>query len=168
MPIPVWVPGQVLSAADVNSWFVPLLAMKPGDEGPFTSTTLQNDDDLVLQLAASAKYAVDGYLVCTGNAIGTGDIKLGFTVPTGATYRFSAFGFNIGGTPPASGNSPALSTSTASVGINGASSSPVLIRGVVTTASTSGPFQLQWAPNTGGGTGTAVLAGSWLMARRAA
>jgi len=166
MAVPTWSVGQVLTASDVNTWFVDIVRNKPTDEGPITTTTLQNDNDLQLPLAANSAYELDGYLAATGATLGNGDIKLGLTGPAGVTFRFSTFGYSVLGSPPATGNSGATASGTTSVGVNGGSASTVLVKGWVTTSSTAGTLILQWAENTPSGTGTSVLAGSWLKARR--
>jgi len=58
--IPVWTVGEVLSASDVNSWFVPVVVFKAADEGPITTTTLQNDNELILPVTTGASYLLDG------------------------------------------------------------------------------------------------------------
>ncbi len=166
MAVPVLSVGDVLTASFCNTWFTDIVRQKPTDEGPITTTTLQNDNDLILPLAANSAYELEGYLAATGGVMGNGDIKLGFTGPAGVTYRFTTTGYHIAGTPPATGNSASLSSGTASAGVNGGSASPVDIKGWVTTSSTSGNFTLQWAENTGNATGTTVLAGSRLKVRR--
>jgi len=163
--IPVWTVGEVLSAADVNSWFVPVVVFKAADEGPITTTTLQNDNELILPVAAGASYLLDGYLIATGNTIGSGDLKIGFTVPSGASFRFTSLGYSLTSTATLA-QSAARSSGTASNGVDGSAASPVWVRGNVITTSTAGNLTLQWAENTGNATGTSVLAGSWLMLRR--
>jgi hypothetical protein len=167
MATPTWTVGEVLAASDVNSWFVPIVRVKPTDEGPITTTTLQNDNDLILPLDIGATYALDGYLYATGNTIGSGDFKMGFTVPAAATYRFTTWGYSTTSTATMA-ISAARSSSTASNGVDGSAASPIIVRGQVTTTTNSGNLTLQWAENTGSATGTTLLAGSWLMARRIA
>lgn len=165
MAAPTWSVGQVLTASDVNVWFVDIVRNKPTDEGPITTTTLQNDNDLILPLAANSSYELDGYLYATGATINTADIKIGFTAPSGTTYRFTTLGYDLS-VSPSPKLSQALSSGTSSHGVNGGSASPVEIKGWVTTSSTAGNFTLQWAENTGNASGTSVLAGSWLKVRR--
>lgn len=166
MAAPTYSVGQVLTANDVNVWFLDIVRNKPTDEGPITTTTLQNDNDLILPLAANSSYELDGYLFATGAAIGTADIKLGLTVPAGTTYHFTTQGYAAAVGTPVPDMSAARSSGTAAMGVNGGSSSPVIIKGQVTTSSTSGNLTLQWAENTGNASGTSVLAGSWLKVRR--
>ena len=165
MASPVWSVGQVLTASDVNTWFVGIVQAKPSDEGPITTTTLQNDNDLILVLAAGAQYRLEGYLAVTGNTIGTGDFKMTFSGPSGSSFRFTTFGYSLSAITTTA-ISAARSSGNASQGADGSSASPVWIRGWVTTSATSGNLILQWAENTGSATGTSVLAGSWLEARR--
>lgn len=165
MAIPTWSVGEVLTAADVNDWFVPVEQTKHSDQGPVSTTALANDNDLVLAVAASADYIMEGYLVATGNTLGTGDIKIGLTVPSGAAYRFTTTGYSLTSSATLA-MSAARTSGTASQGVDGGAGSPVWIRGRVKTSTTAGSLTLQWAANTAGGTGTTVLTDSWLMLRR--
>jgi hypothetical protein len=165
MAAPTWSVGQILTASDVNTWFVDIVRNKPTDEGPITTTTLQNDNDLILPLAAGAAYELDGYLAASGASISTADIKTGFTAPSGASFRFTTFGYSLTSNAVVA-ISAARSSGAAPQGVDGSAASPVIIKGWVTTTATSGNFTLQWAENTGNASGTSVLAGSWLKARR--
>src|SRR5262245_15271614 len=84
MAAPTWVSGQVLTASDVNTWFVPIAAVKTANESVTSSTTLQNDDELFVSVAANSTYLVQCYIKCDGAA--TGDIKLNWTAPASATF----------------------------------------------------------------------------------
>src|SRR5258708_21076330 len=74
MVAPTWVTGQVLAAADVNSWFVPLVAYKNADQSVTSSTTLVNDSALHLTISAGANYLMHCYLDYEA-ANSPGDIK---------------------------------------------------------------------------------------------
>lgn len=167
MAVPVWSVGQVLAASDVNTWFIPIVALKAIDETVASGTTLQNDDALFLPLAANATYLVRGYVFATGAALGAADIKLTFTAPSGATFRFTILGYSL-----SSNTTPVItaarSSGNAIHGVDGSSASPLIITAEVTTAASAGNYQLQWAQNSINATGTTVLAASSLEARRIA
>ena len=165
--IPTWTSGEVLTASDVNSWFVPLAAVKPGDTSIASSTSLTNDPDLVLAVASNATYRVDAFLDYEGNTNGSGDFKAQFTVPSGATLAYTHFGLN------GSGNvgSPTILAASASYtyATNGSGvKQGIVITGTLIVSSTSGNLQLQWAQGESNSTATILHAGSSLMARRIA
>ena len=83
MTVKQWSVGDVLTAADMNVWAVPLAAFKTANTDR-TTLTASGDPDLTVSVAASAWYSVDAYLVyfCTS------------TTPSGHgapcfTHRFS-------------------------------------------------------------------------------
>lgn len=166
MAPPTWSVGQVLTAADVNNWFVPLAAVKVADQSVTSNTTLVADTELFVPLAASVSYVFHCFLDYEGAATGTGDIKWNFAVPAGATVRYTYANFSPGGAST-SGNLVS-GTTVASAGTNGAGNlKGVLMFGTVIVAGTSGNMQLQWAQNTSSGTSTIMHAQSCLMLQRA-
>jgi hypothetical protein len=144
--------------------------VKSADETVTSSTTLQNDDELVFALAASAVYKIDGAISVAGAT--AGDIKTAFTVPTSATGNVEF----IGATVAASGSdnwSRALNIVdfvTPDFGTFGtlgvATFQPVLIKGAIFTAGSSGNLTFQWAQNASSGTATTVGKGSWITVTR--
>lgn len=150
MGIPVWSVGQVLSAADVNTWFVPQAIIKPSDEA-ITTTVLQNDNDLFVALAANASYSFELALWTTGAAITAGDVKVAMTWPSGSTGMWFADGFVLAsGTPTAALTHIETTSGTAhALGVDASAGSPVRISGSVKTSGTSGSLVLQWAQQTG-------------------
>lgn len=166
MAIPTWAVGQVLTASDVNTWFVPLAAEKGADQSVTSSTTLVNDSALVVPVAASAVYDFDLQLFYTGGTTGSSDIKLAWTVPAATTIVGGALLVTnpLGVALTYFTQSTPATIFTAS---NGAANPlPVRLWGTVTTSSTAGNLQLQWAQNTSNGTATTVKAGSVLTAQR--
>jgi hypothetical protein len=145
----------------------PLVAYKPVSESGPNSNVPQDDDALLLQLLANAVYKFACVVGYTGNATGTGDIKVGFTVPSGATI-----GYQLQGMTGASGSQVATNgwwetaASLTTLDSNGASS-PVsaVMKGTIATAATPGTLQLVWAQHSTASTvATTVLAGSVLLA----
>lgn len=164
MPIPTWVPGQVLAAADVNSWFVPLSATRTTDQSVTSSTTLVNDNTLFLPLAVNAVYMVEAWLTYVS---GTGaDMKIDWSVPAGATFNYSMLHNEGGGT--GFGNSDLLyqpGSTTFLIGSTG-SQRCFMVRGNITTAGTAGNLQYRFAQNTSSATSATMKALSWLAAIR--
>jgi hypothetical protein len=92
MAVPVWVPGQVLAASDVNTWFVPLAAVKTVDQSVTSSTTLVNDNVLAVPVAASSTY--EFRLFCWFQAAAGGDFKFQFAGPAGEPTRLLLTGWD--------------------------------------------------------------------------
>jgi hypothetical protein len=164
MPLPTWSVGQVLTAADVNSYFVPQAAYKTGTTTRASTTTLANDPDLSIALAASSFYKVTAMLSYQAAATGV-NFKWTFTLPAGSdsgiygtTYIITTNTFSteirnwgdipIGGTP------------SANIGY------PVLIEGMVHTGGAAGNMTLQWAQNVSSASGTSLNAKSHLIAQQ--
>lgn len=140
----------------------PLAAYKGADETVTSSTVLQNDDALFLDLDAAATYFWLMLLDYEGGMQGSSDLKWQFSVPSGAAGILSPLFFS---------NSGALSftlggiAATVIAGTNGAGTKrPLLAAGTIVTSATAGNMQLTWAQNVSSGTGTIVHAGSALLA----
>lgn len=155
--------GQRLTAAEVQG-VAPLAAWKAADQSVTSSTTLVNDTALFLSLAANATYKFDLALLYKGAATGTADLKPAWTVPSGCVIAAITGGVNTGlgsvwGTMTQSTVNPAA------FGTNGTSLPlSLIVSGTVTTSSTPGIMQFQWAQNTSNATPTTVMAGSSLAA----
>jgi hypothetical protein len=152
MAVPTWVTGQILTASDVNNWFVPIAAFKPSATVR-NSVTLTADTDLTLSVAASAVYEISAGLIYQGAT--TVNFLFNFAVPSGA------------------GGGETVNLPTTTVGqtwtttVTAAGSATVFgaqLMGVLTTVS-AGTFALQWASGTGG-TNMTLGGGSYLVARR--
>lgn len=167
MGIPVWSVGQVLSASDVNTWFVPQAVYKPGDE-PITTTVLQNDNDLQAAVASDAEYLFEILLHVTGAALTAGDIKIAMTWPSGASGMWMADGYLVNGTVTATIIHVETTSGTShNLGVDASNGTPVRISGSVKTASTSGSLILQWAEVTGNASiPTEVKTGSKMTVQR--
>jgi hypothetical protein len=170
LAVPLFTVGQVLTAALVNSWLAPIAAYKASDESVTSSTVLQNDNDLVVAVAASCTYMLDLYVNYEGGTQGSSDLKLGWTVPAGTTVTWGHIGVNTVGTiTQASVATTSDQTNTPSFGTNGAGNAlSAFIRGTVLVSSTAGNLQLQWAQVTSSGTATKVKAGSYMLLQRIA
>lgn len=159
--------GQYVRASDVEvQW-----ARKTADESVTSSTTLQNDDTLLLPVRASSVFRFTALVAYTGNT--TGDIKFAFTFPSGAACYWAGKGPStaddgygtVGASKHAASFAESSGTSTSFAGST--STLAVLIEGILITGSTPGTLTLQWAQNTSNGTATTVKAGSFLeMTRR--
>ena len=105
------------------------------------------------------------YLNFVGAAIGTADLKIAWTFPSGLTLSAQPFYIDTsGGTRIAVQQ---IQTSVLAAGTAGAGNNTSMsLRGTVVVSSTAGNLQLQWAQNTSNATATSVLAGSVLWLQR--
>jgi len=151
MAVPVWAIGQVLSAADVNNWFVPIVAVKPADTGRATTTAMTADPDLLLPVAANATYDISGCLFYTG---------------PNASGQYFPCHQNISGIFTGSFAQQWTDTVTANTtGTSTANLMVVFVKGILLTSGTAGNITLSWAQNTSNGT-TTMRANSFLSAQR--
>jgi hypothetical protein len=167
MAVPVWVPGQVLVASDVNTWFIPLAVVKPGDESATSNTTLHNDAALVLPVAVSSAYEFSCYIFF--QAFAGGDIKWTWTGPAGITLVYDSLHNEGGGTLlNASATTYGLASAGQAAGGGAGVNEAIVMRGTCVTGGTAGNLQLQWAQQTSSATATIVKANSHLVLRRIA
>ena len=151
---------------------LPLVAYKATTEPLTSSTTLQNDDDLVLTVEADATYEMDLKLFHDSDATVAGDIKIGWVGPSGATMNWGVHGANT--SIASSTNVGGVNMQTrvigevAAFGGGDSSGTVALAFGVLATSSTAGTMQLQWAQETSHAVATNVRAGSLLKLRRIA
>lgn len=174
---PSWAAGQRITAAQLTA-MLPDVVIKAADESLSSNTTLQNDDELFLSVAASAKYVVDLqiFAITAANDV-TEDIKLGFTFPSGSTLHFSGTGPNnadLSGAASSNSNgewiarmSATSGTTTIPYGMSGVELG-LSLRAILITSTTAGTLQLQWAQNSSTANALTVSAGSMMRARRVA
>lgn len=162
-----WGYDEVGYAADVNRYWVQgLHVFKAADETVTNSATVQNDDHLVLAVAANTDYWMECQVVY--NAPTANDMKLGWTVPAGATFEWSNNGLALGATSSVDSISR-TALGAASVATIGGSGGDAIcaMKGLLRIAGTAGNLQMQFAQNTAGvGTTVVVKAGSMIMLTR--
>lgn len=143
-----------------------LIADKTGDQSLTSSTTLQNDNTLVVPVVANARYKVWLEILYKGAATNTGDLKYAFSVPSGATIAGRAVSI----TNPLGMSTFTITQSSVPVSYSNGTGNPLPCWAVftLTTSLTPGNLQIQWAQNTSNATATTVMAGSSLTARRRA
>lgn len=138
MAVPVWIANQVLTASDVNNWFVPIANWKAADE---TRTTLTPaiDSGVSFSVAANAVYVVTAGI---GYSCASGGITWNFVQPTGCAGNCEVAG-QLGG--------PAAARTTWIAGATGSSSTTgaFIIAGILAVGSTPGAFAFNWASNSG-------------------
>ena len=174
MPLPTWVPGQVLAAADVNSYFVPTAVIKPSSTSRSSTTTLTADPALTITLAAGGTYEFRCMLIYNGPSA-AGYLGWNWTIPSGgfmgylATYAIEGGGgdqgYQIGQVAgvelgAASVNGPAWTSGTSQPWI-------AYMTGIV-GGGTGGAMTLDWAQFASNGTATTVQQNSYIAATRIA
>jgi len=157
--------GGRLTAQEIQD-VAPNAAVKPGDESVTDSAALQNDNDLFLVLPATGTFAFIAALYCQSTvAQGSGDIKMAFTWPAGASSSWSTLG-NAASSGAGVSMNAVRNTSGASLSCGvGATEVPVVLFGTIVMGGTAGDLQLEWAQNTAAASQSiTVKAQSWLIA----
>jgi hypothetical protein len=150
LAIPTWTVGQVLTASDVNTWFVPLYAQKTANTSRASSTTLTADPHLIVAMAASATY--DLTCLFDYEADAANDMKFQFTLPAGGTMNYNYCGW--GTTDLFTNNAGNGSGTVPTIGGGGAGvARGVTIMGNIVTSS-AGNLGVNWAQNSSGGVAT--------------
>lgn len=145
----------------------PTLVMKTANENVASSTTLQDDDHLFFSVDANSTYVFRGVFWIT--AALAADVKFAATAPSGATLLFAVSGNGVArndglvqmGATQTSGAAIATGANTTANIMQG------WFEGTVTTSSTAGTLQIQWAQNTSDVNNATVYAGSWIEYRKA-
>jgi hypothetical protein len=133
---------------------------KTVDESVSSSTTLQNDDNLKIALSASDAVEFSG-MVFVSSSSATPDIKLTFTVPSGASVRWFAEWFE--GANYASSGIVTASGATASFAVSAGTVGLVKFSGIVVNGSSAGDLQFQWAQNSSNSAAVKVEQRSFLI-----
>ena len=173
-----WSSGETVTASIMNSAVRDDLAalnsyvLKGSDESVTSSTTLQDDNDLLFVLPAIGTYLFDIWVYAQSATNAAGDLKVALTFPTG-TMRYSALGpdpaiasasvasgvwfTHLGATSGTSAISAGLSTNTNLVWMHG-----------MFAASATGTLRLQWAQDTSNASASTVKAGSHMQIKQVA
>lgn len=127
------------------------------------STTLVNDDALIIAMQINARYVLQGLVVVdTGT---TSDFKAAWTVPAGgAIGKWTLVGQDASSNFNRGSISAATAVTIAGAGIGTFIYIPVCA--IVTTAGTAGNLTFQWAQNTVEAVNTRVKTDSWLTLTR--
>jgi hypothetical protein len=139
----------------------PYYIIKTADESLTSSAALQNDDHLLLALAANEIWAVEFFFVAFSTSA-TPNLKFDFTVPAGAV---GAYTVTYTSTAAVATIAQGRAFGTATAVLVGANTYlPIVVRLYVINGATPGNLQLRWAQNTSTGTATLVKQGSYLRA----
>lgn len=140
-----------------------IIVRKTADETVNNSTTLQNDDELLLAVGANEIWVIR-LAIITISVSDTPDVKIAVTVPTGASFNGMLFYHNA-----AFGDAHDEVTAATAARVVGATTGAyfeAILEGVIVVGATAGNFQLQWAQNVATAEDTTVKANSYLIATR--
>lgn len=126
--------------------------VKTADETVNNSASLQDDDELKFDVGANQKWC--GLIFLRHNTGTTPDIKVDFSVPSGASVYTAHTNENS-----KSGGAVAILTGTGN-------NAYMMLSFLVVVSSTAGTVNMQWAQNTADASDTKVLAGSMLIIKR--
>lgn len=141
---------------------------KTADQFVTNSTTLVNDNTLFATVDANSTYLVEANIKY--NASTTGNIKIGWTGPSGATLEWTINGVDIAAAAT-SGSINRLSGAIGTVltAAGAGSNMWLLIRGTLVVGATAGTLQLQFAQNAlDAGVSTSIRATSTLTVKQVA
>lgn len=168
---PDWTAAEVALAVKLDRVSIDE-TIKTADESVTSSTTLQNDNHLFYTVGATGTYIFDLWLWMNSAANAAGDIKIGFTFPTG-TCGFTAIGLDttlassFTGTMHTQGVNSATSGTTAlALGLSTSTTVGHVHGFLIATA--TGTLQMQWAQNGSNGSASTILTGSHMLVRQVA
>ncbi len=142
---------------------------KSADETVTSSAALQDDDHLVISVAANELWRVE--LVAFYDAVDAEDISFGWSFPTGAAGTWGGHGLALAATSNTS-DLLAKATPLASPLNAGGGGAGVIVMAsfflLLRVSSTGGTLRLQWAQRVSGGTGSILKADSYIYAVRVA
>jgi hypothetical protein len=129
---------------------------KTSAESVTSSTTLQNDNELVYTMEASHTWAFK-LVVSVSHAAAAVGLKAGFTGPASSSWSGLSYS-----------HAAAATSFTDSVAVGDTASMPaagrvVTYEGIVTCGVTAGNFQYQWAQSASNGTALIVATNSYLL-----
>ena len=154
--------GDVLTAADMNTWTVPLAGVKSANQNTQNSTFI-NDADMRFAVAANAIYE---FHVFVRYSSGTGqDFKQSFSVPAAAEARYNIARKDLSGNYNGNGDFGAADVVTSQGATVGVIVTAV-ITGIAYTGGTAGNLIYQWAQNVSGAFNCTLYQYSWLTGRR--
>jgi hypothetical protein len=165
MAVPTWITGQVLTSSDVNTWFVPLVAYKTSDTSRSSTTTVSNDPDLTVPVAANAFYKFEAYFLFEGSSTTGQALKFSWQLPASSTMRYHGLLVDSGGNQAVGVSYTGASVNTA--GTTGAGSLRGLTQnGTLFTSSSSGNATVTWSQNVSESSVVTLHAQSIIIFRR--
>lgn len=159
-------PGLVWGTGTTN--FGTATKRKSTDESVTSSTTLQNDDELVLGIAANEQWSVSFFLDI-GAVLNSTGVKIAITVPSGATLNTCAK-LNAADSSPGTFGRTSTSGSTiidiTAPNLASSTNGFIIVHAWVANSTTPGNIQLQWAQSSSNATALTFRTGSVMNAVR--
>jgi hypothetical protein len=169
MPYPVYPAGRRITASLLQA-AIPLEAMKAADTDRASTTTVTADPELVLALAASAEYQIEGMILTSCSVAGVSggpDILCTLAGPAGAVGNWTLMGPSTAATSDDNAVRQRAFTlgSTAGYGHPNTNTIAMILHARIITT-TAGTASFNWAQVASNAAATRVAAGSWLRATR--
>ncbi|MET7949212.1 hypothetical protein [Micromonospora sp. NPDC005324] len=166
--------GQPLLASQLNDlevFAIPKVVVKTSDESVASSIAPQDDNELLLSVAANTAYRLQMHLLLL-SAGTAGDLRFRFNAPAGSRLSASAAGLEVGatgqtGSMQAAAIQDVTSFPTADFGFGAVGTVVgIICSGTLIVGGTAGTFRLQWAQWASSATATTIKAGSALELSR--
>lgn len=141
-----------------------LSAIKGSDESVTSSTTLQDDDDLTITLAANGVYKFEAMIIAY-SASTTPELKAIWQEADGG-FDFLVSEWNSTFAPSADSSEAEDSAATLNYDLNGTNNHLIYYRGIIQAGGSGGAFKYTWAQNVSNATATTLKAGSWMRATK--
>jgi hypothetical protein len=148
MPAPTFLAGERVKASKLQllSDAVPRIILKTADQARTNSTALTNDTELLAAVAASTRYKWRVEIIYGAST--TGDLKIAFTWPAGATCPWGYIGYDTALAMRAVSFHAPASGDPFSLGGNGVGNDLVaILTGTLTVGVTAGNLRFQIAQN---------------------
>lgn len=165
--------GRWIQASQLDA-MQPLYVEKSADQQAVSSTTNANDNALLVPVETNAKYVLSGMLLYSARS--DTDIKMGWTVPSGASLDWIAHAQIQAGTTGIASSGIVVDRQ-----IHGNTAFPLggaaaenttymtaTLSGRLVTGGTAGNLQLNWAQISSNAVASIMRAGSWLLLTRVA
>lgn len=169
MGYPNLVAGQIATADALNNPgpVTQTYVIKPADESVTSSSTLQDDDHLLLSVAANAIYRVETIIKYVSTSTTPG-FQMAWSGPTGASLLWVPCGLGFGDTSSNDKIDMAARdiTAASSLATPSSAGNVALPTGILTVGGTAGTLKFRWAQVSGNATATTVKAGSLLQLTR--
>src|SRR5450631_4234750 len=168
MPLPVYVPGQVLASADVNSYFLPQVVVKTSNTAR-ANNTISADPALTVTLAAGGLYEIRCMVYYAGgNALGY--LQWNWTAPGSgfftylATYAAQGGGVDAGYSNAVAGVQLGAASTVGPAWTSGIGTPWCLYMTGLANGGTGGALTFNWGQAATNATATSVLLNSYLVA----
>lgn len=165
-----WAAVGRTSSANVGAggW---LFARKTADTSRASTTTATDDPHLAVIVAPNAAYSVECYIAYIANTVG--DIRIGFTAPSGSVGAYATRGPELGAGVTTTTSQVRIQslldfTTTIPMGGQSLSHSSAHPIGTLVTGANGGSFAVRWCQNVSDPGATTIYAHSWMKLQRMA